>query len=462
MKQSSEQGVLFPEMFRKPVQVAFDASEATSDGGALLLGALDRALGLTAAFAGGIVDKRDANRVGHSTQDLIRQRVFAIACGYEDANDAARLRSDPTHKLVSDRDPKKGMDLASQPTLSRFENSVTAGECFRVGEALAELVIQRHHRRLGPKKVRQITLDFDGSRDATHGVQQLGLFNSHFGDWCYFPLFGFITFNQEKDQYLIASVLRSGGSKEVEGTLAILRRLIPRLKALFPRARVTVRLDGGFQGPALLDLLDELKVKYMVGYAKNSVLLAASADLMESVRQEAAAAGCTVQRFGEVQYSAGSWRGIERRVIIKAECLYTEGYEPKDNLRYVLTNLPWTPRNVYQSYRGRGDSENRIKELKDGLDVDRTSCHRAIANQFRLLLVQAAYILYQELRLRAARTEFRNAQVSSLRIALIKIGGVVRSSVRRVVLHLSDSHPWIDVWKQIASRCGGDVPIVGT
>lgn len=458
MGESTRQSVLFPEVFRKPVQVEFDESSATSDGGAVLLGALDRSLGVSELFSECLFDGRQPGKIDHSVLDLVRQRMFAIACGYEDANDAARLRSDPVQKLLNERDPAEGDDLASQATLSRFENSVTGSECLRLGERLAELVIQRHRKRLGARKVRQITLDFDGTRDATHGKQQLSLFNGHFGNWCYFPLLGFITFNQEPEQYLIGALLRSGCSKEIEGTLGILRRIVPRLRELFPRARINVRLDAGFSGPKLLDLLEELKVGYMVGLSKNPVLSRVSASLMEEARSRAEEKEETVQLFGETTYSAGSWKKTERRVVFKAECIHTPGYDPKDNVRFVVTNLTLKPRNLYRRYCSRGDSENRIKELKYGLNIDRTSCHSAMANQFRILLTQAAYVLYQELRLRASRTSLKSAQVSTLRLMLIKIGGIVKRSARRVTLHLSANHPSIDVFMKIARRCEG-VPL---
>jgi hypothetical protein len=421
----------------------------------LLLGALDASLGITELFRECIFDERQESKVDHSVWDLVRQRVFSIACGYTDCNDATHLRTDAMQKALAGRDPVKGEDLASQPTLSRFENSVTAGECFRLGICLAERVIERHRKRLGSRKVRQITLDFDGSADPTHGSQQLSLFNNYYGSWCYFPLFGFVSFNQEPEQYLIAALLRSGHATETEGTLGILRRIVPYLQDRFPRARIQVRLDAGFRGPALFDLLDELGVEYVVGIAKNSVLSKASAGLMRKTHRDSARTGETVQRYGDTLYSAKSWRGTERRVVFKAECLQTPGYDAKDNERYVVTNLDLTPRNVYRVYCQRGSSENRLKELKNDLEVDRTSCHRVIANQFRLLLVTAAYILFQELRLRASRTNLGNAQVSTLRLALLKIGGVVKSSVRRITFHLSASHPWIDVWRRIARRCHG-------
>jgi hypothetical protein len=454
LEKSNQQPVLFPGLLLKPVQVAFDEPMATSDGGSILLGALDQSLGLTDKLVGCLSDDRQPGKVEHTLDELLRQRIFGIANGYVDANDAARLRTDAAHKILLNRDPERDADLASQPTLCRFENSVTESDCFRLGVALAEQVIDRHHRRLGSRKVKKITLDLDGSCDPTHGQQQLSLFNRYYDSHCFFPLFGFLTFNDETDQFLFASILRSGHSKEVEGTLGLLRRVVPYLRKRFPAARIRVRLDAGFKGPELLDLLDELKVEYLVGMAKNSVLAKASKRAMNEARRESKKTGETTQCFGDTEYSAKSWKNVQRRVVFKAECLLSPIHDPKDNERYVVTNLAWTPKNVYGHYCARGDSENRIKELKYGLEIDRTSCHQAMANQFRMIMTAAAYVLFQEMRLRARRTSLAHAQVGTLRLALLKIGGVIKTSVRRVCFHLSDSHPWIDVWKRVAAACG--------
>jgi hypothetical protein len=456
----TRQTALFPDLLAKPLHVSFSHAKVTSDGGAVLLAALDDSLGLTAALAGCLVDHRQAAKVCHPLDHLVRQRVIAMACGYSDANDASGLRSDPLHKVLVGLDPERDPSLASQPTLSRFENSVSAATCFRMAASFTNCVLDRHAKRLRRRKVRTITIDLDGSVDPTHGQQEFTFFNRYYDTWCYFPLFGFLTFNDEPEQYLFAAILRSGVSKEVEGTLGLLRRVVPRIRELFPRSRVRVRLDAGFQGPQLFDLLDALGVEYLVGFARNSVLGGSSAAFLKKAIKEAKATGETTSLYGETQYSARSWKKTTRRVVFKAECLISPFHdEPKGNERYVVTNLPWTPKNVYKEYCRRGDAENRVKELKDGLEVDRTSCHRAIANQFRLLLTAAAFALYQELRLRAARTPLARAQVGTLRLALIKIGGVVKRSCRRITLELSRGHPWAGVWHRIARACGAVAPV---
>ena len=206
---STTQCLLFPGIFRKPVVAQFDQREGSSDGGALLLKAADRHYGLVAGLSSCLRDERQAGKVDHSLRELVAQRVFSIACGYPDANDSARLSGDPIHKLLLDRDPIEGRDLASQPTLSRFENGVGVKELYRSGEFLAESVIRRHAKRLRRRAYR-VTIDLDPTDDPTHGAQQLSFFNGHYDTWCYLPVMGFVSFNDEAEQYLCAAVLRPG------------------------------------------------------------------------------------------------------------------------------------------------------------------------------------------------------------------------------------------------------------
>ena len=217
-------------------------------------------------------DQRQAGKVRHALRELLTQRVMAIACGYEDANDAARLASDPVHKLLVGRDPTAGEDLASQPTPSRFENAAKGQQFFRLAEALAERVIERPRRRL-KGRARRITVDLDLTDDPTHGAKQLSFFNSYYDSWCYLPLLFFLTFNDEPEQYLLTAVLRSGKAVAWIGARGILRRLLAKLRRAFPGAKFRIRLDGGFAEPQLLDFLDaQQDVEYVVAMAKNAVL----------------------------------------------------------------------------------------------------------------------------------------------------------------------------------------------
>lgn len=450
---STRQSVLFSELMGKPVVARFDQEHASSDGGSVLLRACDQRVGLTEALIGGIRDRRQSGKIRHAIAELVRQRLYAIACGYPDGNDAGRLGSDPIQKLLCGRDPIEGEELASQPTLSRFENSVDRADLYRMGVALAESVIERHRRRL-KRKVKRITIDLDPTDDPTHGAQQLTFFNGHYDSWCYLPVAGFLTFNEEPDQYLCAYVLRPGNASAGLGAIGILARLLPRLRAAFPRARLRVRLDGGFAAAEMFAFCEREGLEYVIAMGKNKVLERRAARLMGTARRRSRQSGQTEHLYGETRYAAGTW-DHRRRVLIKAEVVRHPGREPKDNPRFVVTNLEHSPRYLYEAiYCARGDIENRIKELHHGLEIDRTSCSRFLANQFRGLLTAAAYVLYQELRLRAARTAFRSAQVSTLREHLLKLGAWVQSSVRRIVLHLPATCVHRHDWQTIATHLG--------
>ena len=432
----------------------FDEPHASSDGGAVLLTAAERRYGLIDGFVRCLVDDRQPGKIRHTLRDLLAQRIFGLACGYPDANDADRLADDPIQKLLLGRDPLAGDALASQPTISRFENAIGRQALYEMGHALAMRVVDRHQqRRRG--RARRITIDLDPTVDPTHGAQQLTFFNGHYDRWCYLPLLAFLTFDREAEQYLCAAVLRPGNAPATRGALGVLRRLLSLLRPAFPRARFLVRLDGGFATPEVLDALDaEPRLDYVVAMGNNAVLARRAESAMVEVRALSEASGQTAHVYLETGYAAGTW-ARERRVVIKAEVVRLPGRTPRDNPRFVITTLRQSPRFVYeQVYCARGDIENRIKELHDGLQIDRTSCCRFWANQLRVLLTAAAYVLMQELRLRAVRTACARAQVTTLRARLFKLGVHVVRSVRRIVLHLPLSTPFRDAWRHIALALG--------
>jgi hypothetical protein len=444
---------MFPEICARPTVLQFDQTNGSSDGGAILLKAADRRYGLIEALAGCLRDNRQAGKVDHSLRELLAQRVFSIACGYPDANDSARLSADPIHKMLLDRDPITGRDLASQPTLSRFENSIRPRELYRLGEALADSVIDRHAKRLRGH-ARLVTIDLDPTDDPTHGAQQLSFFNGHYDSWCYLPVMGFVSFNDEAEQYLCAAVLRPGNVTAAVGAKGILRRLINMISFRFPDARIRVRLDGGFAHPYLLYFLEgEPNLEYVIAMAKNAVLKRKAKPAMRKVRKLSRQTGKTEHLYGEANYAARTWPQ-QRRIIIKAEVVRAEGKTPKDNPRFVITNMKQSPQWLYEEvYCQRGEVENRIKELHD-LQIDRTSCSDFWANQLHVLLTAAAYVLMQELRLQAAHTSCARAQVWTLRERLLKLGARVLGSVRRVVVHLPASFPFLSTFRQVALALG--------
>jgi Transposase DDE domain group 1 len=417
-----------------------------------LLKALDDRLHLTDQLAACLGDRRAPEKIRHSVRDLLRQRIFGLACGYEDANDAARLVDDPLHKLAVGRDPVTGAALASQPTLSRFENAVSPWTLARMGRTLATTVIAHHQARL-KGRAQRITIDLDPTDDPTHGQQAFTFFNGHYDTWCYLPLVATLTFNDESEQYLVAIVLRPGNSPATRGAHGLLRTLVRRLRQAFPTAALRVRVDGGFAGNDWLKVLEAQRVEYVVGLARNARLVRRAGRLLGEAYGLSKYSGHTEHVYGDTRYAARSW-SHRRRVIIKAEVIRLPGHDPKCNPRFVVTNLDDSPARVYTIYCQRGDVENRFKELHDGLALGRTSCTQFWANQFRVLLTVAAYVLLQELRRRAQGTVCATAQVSTLRERLLKLAVWVERSVRRFVLHLPQFAPWSNAWCRVAVAVG--------
>jgi hypothetical protein len=436
----------------KPVVAAFDIPDASSDGGLILLKGIDTQLGLTKHLAACLDDGRQPAKVQHQTIELLRQRVFGIAGGYPDCNDAARLSDDVIHKLVVGRDPIAGAALASQPTLSRFENAVGRRALIGMGRVLATTVIGHHRRRLKGRATR-ITIDLDPTDDPTHGQQEFTFFNGHYDTWCYLPVVATVTFNDEAEQFAVATVLRPGNAPAHRGARGLLRRLLRQLRDAFPTAVFRVRLDGGFASAPLFAFLERAQVEYVVAMASNARLAKRARRLMGKARMLSKATGRTEHLYGETRYAARKWKR-KRRVIIKAEVVRHPGRAPKNNPRFVVTNLPDAPETIYHLYCQRGDVENRLKELHHGLELDRTSCSRFLANQFRVLLTLAAYILFQELRRRAVGTGCADAQVTTLRERLLKLAVWVERSVRRIVLHFPRTCPWLPTWRRLARAVG--------
>jgi Transposase DDE domain group 1 len=278
-------------------------------------------------------------------------------------------------------------------------------------------------------------------------------FNGHYDTWCYLPIVATVTFNNEPAQFAVAAILRPGNAHATAGARGLLRRLLAKLRAAFPAAILRIRLDGGFATPKMFTFLDRQAVEYVVAMASNRRLEKRARRLMGKARMRSKASGQTEHLYGETRYAARKWKA-KRRVIIKAEVVRHPGRDPKNNPRFVVTNLAADPEAVYQLYCQRGDVENRLKELHHGLEMDRTSCSAFVANQFRVLLTLAAYILFQELRRRAAGTTCADAQVTTLRERLLKLAVWVERSVRRIVLHLPVTFPWLSTWRRLARAVG--------
>lgn len=439
------QSVLFKGLSLTPVAVRFEDERTSSDGGAILLKAADSRTRMISSMAAAFTGRRDGSRVKHEVEEIHSQRIFGIACGYEDGNDAARIAADPVMKTLAGRDPF-GEDLASQPSISRFERSATRRDLFRVSLSLMKTVVQAQRRgREGWSK--RITIDLDQTPAPTYGGQQLTFFNGHYDTYCYIPLVTAISFAGAPDQYVVASVLRPGNAPDKRGAISILSRLLPLLREAFPHAELAVRFDAGFCAPEIIDYVESERLAYAIAFPGNVVLDRASAILMSEVRFLASKTGVTEHRYAETTYQAGTWP-MERRVIFKAEVTQISGRDPRDNPRYVVTNMRGSAQHIYENvYCRRGDFENRLKELKNDLSMDRMSCSSFLANQFRALMTTAAFALFQEIR-RSATTLAR-ATVSRLRIELIKLAARVTSSARRIVFslprHCAFKSEWLDV-----------------
>ena len=437
MTQCSRTSFTFSSLSRRRVEADFDGGHLTSDGGALLLREVDRRLGLTERLAACLSDRRAPDAITHTVEAMLRQRVFGIALGYEDLNDHQTLRDDPLVKVLAERPPDPEAPLASPPTLCRLENAATRRDLARMAETFVETFIASH--RQPPE---EIVLDFDATDDPLHGTQEGRFFHGFYDAYCYLPLYVFC------GEALLAAYLRPANINAAKHSRAILRLLVRRLREAWPDVRILVRADSGFCRWRFMRWCDRHGVDYILGLATNARLEALAQPLADEAARRVEADGVKQRLFGEVRYAAGTW-DRQRRVLVKAEHL------PRGpNTRFVVTSLAGDPQDLYDRlYCARGDMENRIKEQQLDLFAGRTSCHRFLANQLRVLLASAAYVLVETLRREGlAGTEMGRAQAGTIRTRLLKIGARVRVSVRRVVLHLASGYPLQDLFRRVLAR----------
>jgi hypothetical protein len=423
------------------LEVQFDEGMVTSDGGLPWLVEAEAELGVCAALAARVPEWRRGG-VRHGLERLVRQRVFQIACGYEDQNDADRLRTDPAFKLACGRLPASEPDLASQPTLSRLENAVDRHAVEGLAEALADLYVRERGRAGAPTR---ILLDLDGTADPAHGEQEGVAYHGYYRQHMYHPL---LVFDGDTG-HLVTAVLRPGDVHGSAFVVLVVRRLLRTLRAAWPGVPVELRADSGFAIPRLYAWCEANAVDYTIGLIPNPVLEREAAPLLEAARtQSREQGGAKVRLAGEARYRAGRWPQ-PRRVVFKAEILLKG-----PNTRFVVTTRTDDPLAVYDRYVDRGEAENRIKDLKNALRGDRLSDHRFWANAFRLLLHAAAYWLLDALRRRLLSAQAARLQFDTLRLRLLKIGGRVRESTRfaipTVCFHLSSHHPGLHLWSLLA------------
>jgi Transposase DDE domain group 1 len=439
MAESTPDRIGFLTLAGVPLVAAFDGGRLTSDGGLPWLAEADAALDLCATLAQCIPDWR-RGPVVHTLDTLLRQRIFQIACGYEDQDDADRLRTDPLLKLVCGRLPDSGVPLASQPTLSRLENHIDRHTAQRLAGALVELYLHRRGRQGPPAR---ILLDVDGTDDPAHGHQEGVRYHGYYDQHMYHPL---LVFDGDTG-HLITAVLRPGNVHGSRFAVLVLRRLVRRLRQAWPDAAIELRADSGFAIPRLYAWCEANAVTYTIGLVPNPALERLAAPLLAAAEaQSATQEGAKVRLVDAAPYQAASWPQ-PRRVVYKAEVL-AKG----PNTRFVVTTHAAEPLAVYDAYVDRGQAENYIKDYKNALAADRLSDHRFFANQFRLLLHAAAYWLLDTLRRWLAHTEAARDQFDTLRLRLLKIGGRVWELTGWVRLALAAGHPSAPLWHQLARR----------
>ena len=397
----------------------------------------DAALGVCDALAAAVPDRRRRGR--HTLLDLFRQRVYQIVAGYDDQDDADTLRSDPLLKLVCGRLPESDPDLASQPTFSRLENGFSARDCYRLAEALGAVYLRERARDGIPMR---IVLDLDSTDDPTHGDQEGSAYHGYFRQHMYHPL---LVFDGETGHFITA-IFRPGTAHAGHGALAILKRLVRRLRARWPDVVIELRADAGFAKPEVYTWCEQQRIAYTIGLIANARLERLAAPLVADAVTQRAADGAKVRLLAEASYQAESWPEA-RRVIIKAEAM-AKG----TNTRFVVTSRADAPADLYAWYTDRGETEYWIKDLKTACFADRLSCHRFLANQVRLLLHGAAYCLLDALRRWLVRVGTERMQLETVRRRLLKIGGRVCQLATAVHLRLASSHPDESLWHRLAAR----------
>lgn len=425
----------------RPLDVTFDGGRMTSDGGLPWLIEAETELGICKAFAECLTDwRKNATRARHSLEMLVRQRVLQMACGYSDQDDADTLRSDPLFKLACGQLPLSGHDLASQPTLSRLENSVDRHTCTRLALALVELYLRERERAGAPSR---ILLDLDATDDPTHGEQEGSGYHGYYRQHQYLPL---LIFDGETQQ-LITAVLRPGTVHASRLVVLVLRRLVALIRARFPEAAIEIRADSGFAVPRLYAFCEREQITYTLGIATNARLepLATLLKIGAEIERRRTKAD-KVRLADEVSYQAGSW-DHPRRVVYKAESL------PKGpNVRFVVTTRKDPPLELYDWYVDRGEPEQWIDQLKTTCFADRLSDHRFYANQFRLLLSAAVYWLLHTIRAWLLKAGLSLMRLETLRLTLLKIGGRVLEFADRCRLRLASSHPSQPLWRLLAHQ----------
>jgi Transposase DDE domain group 1 len=437
MTDCNQKPLQFSTLANKALVADFLGGRLTTDAGALLLREVADKMGLLDALNAVIPDPRNPVFTIHDQQSMLAQRIIGIALGYEDLNDHQELRTDPALQVAAGKVPDPELALASPPTLCRLENRIERKTLIRAAEVLVDQFIAAH-----PVPPEHLTLDFDATDDPLHGHQEGRFFHGYYDHHCYLPLYVFC------GHELLVPYLRPSNIDAAKHTRAVLKLLVRKLRAVWPDVKITIRGDSGFCRWRTMRWCDSHGVGYILGLAKNPALERLALDEMATAARRFALTGDPQRVFGSFAYSAETWDRA-RRVIVKAEHT-AKGANP----RFAVANVPGEAQELYEDvYCQRGDMENRIKEQQLDLFADRTSCHRFLANQFRLLLSSAAYVLVQALRrIALSGTELATAQVGTLRLKLFKVAARVVLSARRVVFHLASSYPYQELFRAAFDR----------
>jgi len=419
----------------RKVQVNFDGGEITSDAGAILLNRADKKIGLTKRIAPFINDSRCRGKISHKAEDMLRQRVYALALGYEDLNDHATLRKDTAIQTAVGNDK----DLASSSTLCRFENAANRRLCWEINKAFVEVFIESFK-----KPPREIILDFDATDDPVHGEQIGRFFHGYYGHYCFLPLYVFC------GKHLLAAYLRPSNIDPAYGAWSILKLLSDRLREVWPDVKIIFRADSGFCRHLMMDWCDKNNIGYIIGIARNLRLERLAKPLIQEAQDQFETQRKKQRLFDDLFYAAESWK-YERRIIVKAEHS-AKGKNP----RFLVTNLTGDSQSLYERlYCARGEAENRIKAQQMDLFADRTSCMNWIPNQLRMLLSGLAYTLIEAIRRLALKhTDFFRFSCGTIRLKLFKIGATVLRNTRRVQMLLSSAYPYQKIFCQTVHRLG--------
>lgn len=432
MKKNTKQVPLFKDIFAKTVELDFNGGELSSDTGLILLRQIEQETRLIKRIASVLSDGRHQSYVQHDLCHMLSQRVFQIAAGYEDGNDCDSLRNDPILKMVCDKKPQTDTPLASQPTMSRFENSLGSKELYRIAEAILAHFISSYE-----ETPEAILLDLDDTDDPTHGSQQLSMFNSYYKEFCYQPMHIY----EGNSGKLVASILRPGKRPTGKEIVMILKRIVSRLRAAWPDVDIVIRGDSHYSSSAIYEYCDEHNIKFILGLTGYEPLLKKVTGICRQAEELYSISAMPVKLYSEFEYKASSWIQ-EKRVVAKIEY-----HEKGLNVRFIVTNFNTAHRKwLYETgYCGRGAMELMIKEHKNHLFSDRLSCSDFGANQFRLFLHSMAYILMHTMRAKMLKnTTFARSQFDTIRLRFLKISSRVIEMATKIKIHVAGSYPLKD------------------